>query len=170
LKIKKIMIMQVNSTDIQFLTGCSRKEAESIILRALEITPAQIKKGFRVKPSTYIEVDAIKKKLLSVNECMDGKNPVQNAVDLIKEHGISDTMKRTVLNDVKCWHNRDLTSTYKVLRKILPKSEIEELKRSLKRRCYQFLLSGGKFPKSFKPISLEVVESEYREVLESSNS
>ena len=62
--------MIVNSTEIQFLTGCSRREAEFIIIDTLEITEKQ---GFRVKPSTSIESDDIKKKLLSVNECMDGK-------------------------------------------------------------------------------------------------
>ncbi len=158
--------MIVNSTEIQFLTGCSRREAEFIIIDTLEITEKQ---GFRVKPSTSIESDDIKKKLLSVNECMDGKNPVQNAIDLIKEHGLSDSMKRGILNDIKCWHSRDLVSPYKILKRILPESEISNLKKILLKRCYTYMVSGGQFPKSFKSLSFKAIKNEFEASLKSQN-
>lgn len=63
--------MKVTSADIQFLIGCTRREAERIIIDA--IGRNNIDKKFKVKSSTEIEVSNIKKRLLSVNESMDGK-------------------------------------------------------------------------------------------------
>lgn len=63
--------MKVTSADIQFLIGCTRREAERIIIDA--ISRDNIDGKFKVKSSTEIEVSDIKKRLLSVDESMDGK-------------------------------------------------------------------------------------------------
>jgi len=51
--------MKVTSADIQFLIGCSRREAERIIIDA--IGPDKIDEKFKVKSSTEIDVSKIKK-------------------------------------------------------------------------------------------------------------
>lgn len=140
--------MKVTSADIQFLIGCSRREAERIIIDA--IGPDKIDKKFKVKSSTEIDVSKIKKRLLSVNETMDGKNPVQNAIDLIRQYGLSYTLKRQIFEDTKCLFYCDLKGKYRTLKKILPKEQIDSLRHTLKIRRADFVSSGGKFPKGFK--------------------
>lgn len=51
--------MKVTSADIQFLIGCTRREAERIIIDA--IGRNNIDKKFKVKSSTEIEVSNIKR-------------------------------------------------------------------------------------------------------------
>lgn len=142
--------MKVTSADIQFLIGCTRREAERIIIDA--IGRNNIDKKFKVKSSTEIEVSNIKKRLLSVNESMDGKNPVQNAIDLLQQHGLSYSLKRQIFEDMKCLYYCDLKGRFRTLKKILPKEQIDSLKSTLKVRRSDFVASGGKFPKGFKSL------------------
>ena len=142
--------MKVTSADIQFLIGCTRREAERIIIDA--IGRNNIDKKFKVKSSTEIEVSNIKKRLLSVNESMDGKNPVQNAIDLLQQHGLSYSLKHQIFEDMKCLHYCDLKGRFRTLKKILPKEQIDSLKSTLKVRRSDFVASGGKFPKGFKSL------------------
>lgn len=107
--------MKVTSADIQFLIGCTRREAERIIIDA--ISRDNIDGKFKVKSSTEIEVSDIKKRLLSVDESMDGKNPVQNAIDLLQQHGLSYSLKRQVFEDMKCLYYCDLKGRYRTLKK-----------------------------------------------------
>lgn len=142
--------MKVTSADIQFLIGCTRREAERIIIDA--IGRNNIDKKFKVKSSTEIEVSNIKKRLLSVNESMDGKNPVQNAIDLLQQHGLSYSLKHQIFEDMKCLYYYDLKGRFRTLKKILPKEQIDSLKSTLKVRRSDFVASGGKFPKGFKSL------------------
>ena len=142
--------MKVTSADIQFLIGCTRREAERIIIDA--IGRNNIDKKFKVKSSTEIEVSNIKKRLLSVNESMDGKNPVQNAIDLLQQHGLSYSLKHQIFEYMKCLYYCDLKGRFRTLKKILPKEQIDSLKSTLKVRRSDFVASGGKFPKGFKSL------------------
>lgn len=142
--------MKVTSADIQFLIGCTRREAERIIIDA--IGRNNIDKKFKVKSSTEIEVSNIKKRLLSVNESMDGKNPVQNAIDLLQQHGLSYSLKHQIFEDMKCLYYCDLKGRFRTLKKIPPKEQIDSLKSTLKVRRSDFVASGGKFPKGFKSL------------------
>jgi hypothetical protein len=142
--------MKVTSADIQFLIGCTRREAERIIIDA--IGRNNIDKKFKVKSSTEIEVSNIKKRLLSVNESMDGKNPVQNAIDLLQQHGLSYSLKHQIFEDMKCLYYCDLKGRFRTFKKILPKEQIDSLKSTLKVRRSDFVASGGKFPKGFKSL------------------
>ncbi|WP_293713515.1 hypothetical protein [uncultured Parabacteroides sp.] len=142
--------MKVTSADIQFLIGCTRREAERIIIDA--VGRDNIDEKFKVKSSTEIEVSDIKKRLLSVNESMDGKNPVQNAIDLLQQHGLSYSLKRQVFEDMKCLYYCDLKGRYRTLKKILPKEQIDSLRSALKVRRSDFVTSGGKFPKGLKAL------------------
>lgn len=81
---------------------------------------------------------------------MDGKNPVQNAIDLIRQHGLSYTLKRQIFEDAKCLFYCDLKGKYRTLKKILSKEQIDSLRHTLERRRADFVSSGGKFPKGFK--------------------
>ena len=142
--------MKVTSADIQFLTGCTRREAERIIIDA--VGRDNIDEKFNVKSSSEIEVSDIKKRLLSVNKSMDGKNPVQNAIDLLRQHGLSYSLKRQVFEDMKCLYYCDLKGRYRTLKKILPKEQIDSLRSALKVRRSDFVASGGKFPKGLKAL------------------
>lgn len=106
--------MKVTSADIQFLIGCTRREAERIIIDA--IGRNNIDKKFKVKSSTEIEVSNIKKRLLSVNESMDGKNPVQNAIDLLQQHGLSYSLKHQIFEDMneKEYLQQELNEWYNI--------------------------------------------------------
>lgn len=151
--------MKVTSADIQFLIGCTRREAERIIIDA--ISRDNIDGKFKVKSSTEIEVSDIKKRLLSVNESMDGKNPVQNAIDLLQQHGLSYSLKRQVFEDMKCLYYCDLKGRYRTLKKILSKEQIDSLRSALKVRRSDFVASGGKFPKGLKALvtnNLKIIE------------
>lgn len=142
--------MKVTSADIQFLIGCTRREAERIIIDA--VGRDNIDEKFKVKSSTEIEVSDIKKRLLSVNESMDGKNPVQNAIDLLQQHGLSYSLKRQIFEDKKCLYYCDLKGRYRTLKKILSKEQVDSLRSALKVRRSDFVASGGKFPKGFKAL------------------
>ncbi|WP_455639339.1 hypothetical protein [Parabacteroides sp.] len=137
--------MKVTSTDIQFLLGCTRREAEKILFDVIGWGKID-----RIKASTEIEVSDIKAKLLSVNETMDGKNPVQNAIDLLQKHGLSYTLRRQIFEDPRCLFYCDLRGRYRTLKKILPKDQIESLRHTLKTRRADFVASGGRFPKGVK--------------------
>lgn len=89
---------------------------------------------------------------MSVNESMDGKNPVQNAIDLLQQHGLSYSLKRQIFEDMKCLYYCDLKGRFRTLKKILPKEQIDSLKSTLKVRRSDFVASGGKFPKGFKSL------------------
>lgn len=142
--------MKVTSADIQFLIGCTRREAERIIIDA--VGRDNIDEKFKVKSSTEIEFSDIKKRLLSVNESMDGKNPVQNAIDLLQQHGLSYSLKRQIFEDMKCLYYCDLKGRYRTLKKILPKEQVDSLRSALKVRRSDFVASGGKFPKGLKAL------------------
>ena len=142
--------MKVTSADIQFLIGCTRREAERIIIDA--VGRDNIDEKFKVKSSTEIEVSDIKKRLLSVNESMDGKNPVQNAIDLLQQHGLSYSLKRQVFEDMKCLYYCDLKGRYRTLKKILSKEQVDSIRSALKVRRSDFVASGGKFPKGLKAL------------------
>lgn len=137
--------MKVTSADIQFLIGCTRREAEKIIIDA--IGRGNIDEKFKVESSTEIEVSDIKKRLLSVNKSMDGKNPVQNAIDLLQQHGLSYSLNRQIFEDMKCLYYCDLKGRFRTLKKILPKEQIDSLRSALKVRRSDFIASGEKFPK-----------------------
>lgn len=156
--------MKVTSSDIQFLIGCTRREAERIIIDA--IGRDNIDEKFKVKSSTEIEVSDIKKRLLSVNESMDGKNPVQNAIDLLQQHGLSYSLKRQVFEDMKCLYYCDLKGRYRTLKKILPKEQIDSLRSALKVRRSDFVTSGGKFPKGLKALINNNLKRDYSGVTE----
>ena len=85
-----------------------------------------------------------------MNESMDGKNPVQNAIDLLQQHGLSYSLKRQLFEDMKCLYYCDLKGRFRTLKKILPKEQIDSLRNTLRARRSDFVASGGKFPKGLR--------------------
>lgn len=147
--------MEVNSSDIQFLIGCSRREADKIIIDAMKSKGFKMGPDFKVKPSHTVGVSDIRRRLVSANIEMDGKNPVQNAIDLIKEYGLSVSMKKGILENIDCIYHCRLMGNYKVLERILPSETIKNICESLHERKRLFLNGGGKFPKKFKAFKIE---------------
>lgn len=138
--------MEVTSGDIRFLTGLSKSECDKMVYDVAGES-CLTKKG-TVKQGYKIDVSDIKRKLLSVYESMDGENYVENAIKLIKQHGISYSLRKEIYEDMRNLYYRELRGKYKILNKILDKNQLDDIKKVLSCRRDAFVCSGGKFPRN----------------------
>lgn len=148
--------MKINYKHIQFLLGIDGKEAKQILIDSL------LKMGVKsrdIMGNEYIEVSKICRKPVSYCDAFNGKNIVEITIKELKKHGVSDTLRRNILEDPACIMKQDLVGKYSLLKRILSLEQIDSIKLSLSRRRIEFIGSANKIPKNLKMYAEEKTES-----------
>lgn len=81
---------------------------------------------------------------------MDKQKIIPYTIKRIQKLGLSENIKRDILENASCVLREDICGEYATLKKILPKEDIEEIKAMLRRRKVDFLTSANKVPKSLQ--------------------
>lgn len=148
--------MKINYKHIQFLLGVDGKEAKQILIDSL------LKMGVKrnnIAGNEYIEVSKICRKPVSYCDALNGKNIIEIIIKELRKHGLSGTLKRSILEDPACIMKQDLVGKYSLLKRILSQDQIDDIQRILSRRRVEFIGSANRIPKNLKMYAGEKAES-----------
>ena len=143
--------IKINYKDIAFLLGCNAYQAKNIIYECLSVED-RLSLGtadFIDKIRTYhaVDYDKIKITINSPSPDLDKQKQVKLTVDKMRQNGLSDNMKRNLLEDVEIIVRGEICGKWTPLKNILTAIQIKEIERVIKDRRAIYLSSGGAIPK-----------------------
>lgn len=127
----------LNYKDVQFLTGIERIKAKEAIYNTLPSSyweDLNVKGGQDIKVRHTVSANKIKLFFCSPHSEMDKQKVIPYTIKRIQRLGLSENIKRDILENESCVLREDICGEYATLKKILPNEDIEAIKAMLRRR------------------------------------
>lgn len=131
----------INCKDLQLLLRIPLFEAKRIMYTYSIDLRKELSDFSQIRVSHFIDYKKIGILIKSYSDKIDNKKEVQVIIDSIRKNGLTNRLKREVLNNPKNLYKNKLCGNHKGLERILRKEQLADLLASLDRRHKEVYMS-----------------------------